>query len=104
MNLFADDIRSQEEGRRGQNPNRNGQNYKSLFGLFNLYLSIQFLILKLIISNLQELAKREVVNVTHLAIPAELGGLLQAVAGNVIDIILIQKTISNHYFIKCNQM
>ncbi|XP_027004193.2 unconventional myosin-XV [Tachysurus fulvidraco] len=28
-----------------------------------------------------ELAKREVVNVTHLPIPAELGGLLQAVAG-----------------------
>ncbi|KAF4074063.1 hypothetical protein AMELA_G00250380 [Ameiurus melas] len=30
---------------------------------------------------IKELAKREVVNVTHLAIPAELGGLLQAVAG-----------------------
>ncbi|KAB5531005.1 hypothetical protein PHYPO_G00135900 [Pangasianodon hypophthalmus] len=28
-----------------------------------------------------ELAKREVMNVTHLVIPAELGGLLQAVAG-----------------------
>ncbi|XP_062841982.1 unconventional myosin-XV [Trichomycterus rosablanca] len=28
-----------------------------------------------------ELSKREVVNVTHLVIPAELGGLLQAVAG-----------------------
>ncbi len=30
---------------------------------------------------LQELSKREVVNVTHLAIPAALGALLQAAAG-----------------------
>lgn len=30
---------------------------------------------------LQELSKREVVNVTHLVIPAELGALLQAAAG-----------------------
>ncbi|RXM32519.1 Unconventional myosin-XV [Acipenser ruthenus] len=30
---------------------------------------------------IKELTKREVVNVTHLVIPAELGGLLQAVAG-----------------------
>lgn len=53
------------------------------------------------ILNLQELAKREVVNVTHLAIPAELGGLLQAVAGTSTDIVLMQKTISTHSF---NQM
>uniref|UniRef100_A0A8C9SJ26 Myosin XVA n=1 Tax=Scleropages formosus TaxID=113540 RepID=A0A8C9SJ26_SCLFO len=32
-------------------------------------------------AHLQELTKREVVNVTHLAIPAELGALLQAVTG-----------------------
>jgi len=30
---------------------------------------------------LQELSKREVVNVTHLVIPAELGALLQAASG-----------------------
>lgn len=48
----------------------------SLFGLPKVYLHFKTSIL-----NLQELAKREVVNVTHLVIPAELGGLLQAVAG-----------------------
>lgn len=59
------------------------------FSLFGLCKSVWNFKTFIFIITLQELAKREVVNVTHLPIPAELGGLLQAVAGTITMLVLM---------------
>lgn len=46
----------------------------------------------------QELTKREVVNVTHLVIPAELGALLQAAGGLSVSVLLFVHTHTHTYY------
>lgn len=103
ISLSADEVWGSEKSRRGAEEERDGmicmhECYCVLF-LCSALIHKEHFGAKLKAASLfQELTKREVVNVTHLVIPAELGALLQAAGGFSMPFLWRPHHCSNAYY------